>query len=438
MPSEKLTDRRVKTVRVPAGGARLELWDIAMPGLGLRVAPDSAQGDGTKTWFVRYRIAGAQRRLKLGVYPALSLAKAHEAARGVFEAVAAGKDPAGERQAEGPGEPKVDTFAHIAEQFVARYVRPNTRPKSAKETERILSTEVKAWAKRPIGSITRRDVIELLDAIVDRGAPVLANRTLAAIRKLFNWAIERDIVAASPCDRVKPPAAESERQRVLTDDEVRLVWQATADMGPAFGPFVRVALLTAQRKGETSAMRWQDVDLGRRVWTIPRGMTKGDREHEVPLSPLAIEVIKAQPRIGDFVFPGRPDKVEGGNDAAPGDTTGKPFNGFSKAKERLDAAVLELRRKEAKARGDDPERVKPLEPWTLHDLRRTAATGMARLGVPRLVISKIENHVEGGVTAIYDRYAYQSEKRDALERWAARVRVVVEPVTQAAAADAPA
>jgi len=424
MPTEKLTDRRVRAAKAEPGG-RLELWDANMPGLGLRVAPETPQGPGTKTWFVRYRVAGAQRRMKLGTYPALSLSAAHDAARDIFKQVSKGEDPAVAKCVEPPAAP--ETFAAVAEEFITRHVRVKNRPVTAKGAERIIRVElITAWGTKPIESITRRNVIDLLDTIVDRGTPIWANRTLAAARKMFNWCIERDIIKTSPCDRVKPPGNETERQRVLTDEEVRVIWQAAESLGPAFGPIIRMCLLTAQRKGETTAMRWKDLDLEKMVWTIPREVTKGDRAHEVPLSSLALKVLRAQNQLGDFVFPGREPKD---NDAQeePKEKVGKPFNGFSKAKDRIDVKAHELLQREAKERGDDPEKVKPLDPWTIHDLRRTAATGMARLGVPRLVISKIENHVEGGVTKLYDRYAYDAEKRDALDRWAAKVESLINP-----------
>lgn len=422
MPTEKLTDRRVKTVRVPPGGARLELWDLNMPGLGLRVAPDGPQGEGGKTWFVRYRFGGQQRRHKLGTYPALLLSDAHKAARDLFKAVAAGEDPAAEKAPAAP----VDTFDSVADEFVKRHVKVALKPRSAREVERILNVDLRPhWGTRPIQAITKRDVIELLDRIVDRGAPVHANRTLAVARKLFNWAIGRDLMATSPCDRLKPPSVETERQRVLSDEEIALVWRAAGACAPAFGPMVRICLLTAQRRGETSVMRWADVDLERKVWTIPREVTKGDRGHEVPLSDLAVAIIDAQPRLGVYVFPGRSAGCQAEETANAKKET--PFSGFSRAKERLDNLVLESLRKAAKQRGEDPEKVKPLPDWTLHDLRRTAATGMARIGIPRLIISKIENHAEGGVTRIYDRYAYEKEKREALGLWAEKVRSIVEP-----------
>ncbi|MBP2302493.1 tyrosine-type recombinase/integrase [Azospirillum picis] len=424
MPSEKLTDRRIKTAR--AEGERLELWDLNMPGLGLRIAPDSAQGPGVKTWFVRYRFQGAQRRLKLGLYPALQLSDAHKAAREVFKLIAAGTDPAAEKQAEPAQE--ADTFQQVAESFISRHVKVKNRPTTAKAVERTIMVElIKPWGKRPVQSITRRDVIELLDAIVDSGRPVMANRTLAAARKLFNWAIERDIIQASPCDRVKPPGNETERQRVLTDEELRIIWRASGAVKGAFGGFVRICMLTAQRRSETAAMRWQDLDLDKGLWTIPREVTKGDRAHEVPLSSLALEVLIALPRIGDYVFPGREAKAKESEPKAKPKVEGKPINGFTSAKARLDAQVLKELQTAAKKRGDDPDEVQPMDTWTIHDLRRTAATGMARLGVPRLVISKIENHAEGGVTKLYDRYAYEAEKRDALDRWGAKVRSMVSP-----------
>jgi integrase len=233
-----------------------------------------------------------------------------------------------------------------------------------------------------------------LTAHCDRGNPIAANRVLAAVRKMFGWAVERDILTASPVVNVKAPGREIERERVLTDDELIAVWTAADTMGSASGSFLKTLILTGQRRDEVSSMRWADLDLTVRIWTLPRQATKGDRSHEVPLSPLAIEVLTALPRTGTYVF---------------SSTRGeRPISGYSKIKARA-------------------EKLAGFDDWRIHDLRRTAGTGMARAGTAVSTISRVLNHKEGGVTKIYNRYSYLDEKRHALETWARKVGSLVRP-----------
>jgi Arm domain-containing DNA-binding protein/integrase-like protein len=222
--TEKLTDHRVRHATA-TDGRRVELWDTVLPGLGLRIAPGSSRRtDGTKTWFVRYRTAGLQRRQKLGTYPALGLAEARESARQIFVELGNGRDPAAEKHITA-AKARIDRFGHVAEQFVNRYAKRQNR--SWQETERILQRYViPAWGLRPVEEITRRDVLDLLDGMVDRGTPVMAKQTHAAIRKLFYWAVDRGIIPASPCVRIPVPGKADERDRILSDDELGSVWRA--------------------------------------------------------------------------------------------------------------------------------------------------------------------------------------------------------------------
>jgi integrase len=261
-------------------------------------------------------------------------------------------------------------------------------------------------------------VIALLDAIVDKGTPIAANRTLAAITKFFNWSLDRSIIETSPCIRVARPSEEKSRDRVLTDDELRLIWTAATRKGWPFGSLVQTLMLTAQRRTEVGDMRWGELK-DRGLWTIPGNRTKNGAEHDVPLSPAAQAVLSSAPRIAgsEFVFT----------------TMGaRPVSGYSQAKERLDGLVLELARQEAMEAGRDAAAITGAS-WRLHDLRRTAASGMARMGVPVHVIEAVLNHRSGaisGVAAIYNRHSYLPEKRHALEAWAAHVTGLVNgPVT---------
>jgi integrase len=295
-------------------------------------------------------------------------------------------------------------------------VKPRNRPRTAEETIRILRTKVlPVWEGRKIQDIGRRDVIDLLDRIVDAGTPVAANRTLAALSKLFNWATDRGVIDANPCVRIKAPAAETSRDRVLSDEELRLLWRGCASIGWPFGPFVQLLLLTAQRRDEVAKMRRVELREGGTLWTIPAERAKNGQAHDVPLSGAAQGVLGSLPRVA-----GRAGYLIS--------TTGNSgISGYAKAKTRLDTVMLALAKSDAEKSGEDPDGVQ-IEPWRLHDLRRTAATGMARLGVEPHVVEAVLNHRSGtitGVAKIYNRHSYGPERRAALEAWAAHVEAIV-------------
>lgn len=390
-----------------------------LPGFGLRLSDR-----GRKTWFVMYRVGGKKVRETLGTLAAIEKVEAARAlARASIEQAQGGINPVEQRRAAEQAaalakQKNPDTFRAVAELYVERYAKKNTKPATWQEAERQLRVDVfPKWGERPIREITRRDVIELLDEIADRGAPVQANRTLARLRTLFNWALDREVITTSPLARMKLPTVEKARSRALTDDEIRLFWRACETLGWPFGPMYRLLLVTAQRRDEVAGMAWSELDLKQRIWIIPRQRAKNDREHEVHLSTLATEIIEGLPAIGEeprLVFT----------------TTGKTHaSGYSKSKARLDRHMLELLREDMAAAGKDPEKA-AIEEWNLHDLRRTAATGMARLNVPPHVVDKILNHVSGtirGVAAVYNRHAYVEERKAALEAWGRYVESVVRP-----------
>ncbi len=279
------------------------------------------------------------------------------------------------------------------------------------------------WRDRELRSITRRDIIELLDAIADEGKPVAANRVLAAIRKLFNWSLQRGIIDSSPVARIEAPSAETERDRVLSAGELRLVWQGADALGYPFGPFIKLAILTAQRRNEVAGMRHDELDLKAALWTIPAHRTKAGRAHLVPLSPQAVALLKELPQLGDHVFTSgrarrKPDQAEEERKDAP-------ISGFSKGKTALDIEI-------AKLCGEANLPAPAPAPWTFHDLRRTAGTEMARAGTPRFVVGRVLNHTDQGVTRIYDRYEYLKEKRTALAAWGRQIAKLVAPKPPAA------
>jgi integrase len=381
-------------------------------GLYLTVRPS-----GAMSFNLRYRFGGQPRNLTIGP-AAIGLAEGRRLATEARGEIARGNDPCAlknERRAAAAAEelarkaPARDSVAAIAERFIAKHVRPKTRPASAYEMERLLRVEiVPKLGNRRLAEVTRADVRQLVEDIADRGAPIVANRTLGLLRLLCNWARAQDIIAVSPCDGLKPPAPERSRDRVLTDDEIRLFWQACEVIGWPFGPLARMLLLTGQRRDEVGAMTWGEVDLASATWRLTGERVKNKREHAIPLSAPAMRLLASAPRISG---------AEGYVFTASGV---EPIKGFSHMKNRIDAAM------QAEARRDDPEATE-IPHWTFHDLRRTCASGMAALRTPPHVIEAVLNHASGaikGVAAVYNRYKYDDEKRAALEAWGRRIELL--------------
>jgi integrase len=382
----RLTIRSVEAMKPKA--VRQEIPDSFLPGLYLIQQPSGAKG-----WAVRYRHQGIPRKLTLGGYPALGLQDARKLGAKALRAVAEGRDPGREKvQARAA---KADSADRIVEEFLDRHVRRSNRPRTAQETERLLRQHVlPRWRGRMVHEITRRDVLDVLDRVVDAGAPIAANRVLAAVRKFFNWCVARDIIAASPCAGVKPPTAERARDRVLSDDELKRVLQAADKVGGTFGPLVKLLALTGQRRDEVAQMRWDEVDIDKRLWALAPARVKNNQSHQVPLSAAALAVLEQLPRVA-----GSPFVLTNGG--------ASPASGYSKGKRRLDALLP----------ADMP-------PWRLHDLRRSAASGMARLGVNLPVIEKVLNHASGsfaGIVGVYQKHSFANKKRAALEAWGRHV-----------------
>ena len=377
------------------------------------------QPSGVKSWAVRYRHDGKPRKHTLGTYPKLGLLEARGAARKAFETIAHGRDPGAEKietRRAAKADPDQDLVSGAVESFLKRHVRVNLSASTASSTEHLFNKHVlPRWRTRRLDAIKRADVIGMLDAIVDAGSPVAANRVLAAVRKFFNWCLDRGLLEHSPCARVKAPTEEVSRDRVLSDDELRWAWLAAEKAGAPFGALVQLLILSAQRRDEVGRMTRSEVQAGKALWTIPKERAKNGIANDVPLTAGAIAILGTIPKIegkAGLVFT----------------TTGESaFSGHSKSKARLDADMLAIALKEAEKRADDPDEV-VIPPWRLHDLRRTAASGMARLGQPVHVIEAVLNHVSGqisGVAAVYNRHKYLDEKRAALEAWGAHVAGVV-------------
>lgn len=390
-------------------GTREDILDQGQPGLVLRVSgPTATRAQCVKSWAVFYRLRGSRklRRYTIGDFPTFSLKAARAAARRVRQEAAEGIDVMAAKREAARREP--DTVDAVVTDFMARYMTRKGRAKSyIAGTQAIFDNHIlPKWRSRELKTVTRREVVELLDEIADGGKPVAANRTLAAFRKLCNWSLQRGIIETTPTLAIEMPGAETRRERVLSDDDIRLLWPALDQIAYPFGRFLQVALLTGQRRDEVGGMRWADLDLAAKVWEIPSAAMKAGRAHAVPLSAPVLEIIESLPRIGDYCFATRPDG---------------PIRGYSKFKARLDRLMTP-------EDGDDD--APKVEPWTIHDLRRTAATNMGKLGVSRFIIGRVLAHADRSVTDRYDRFGYLDEKRDALDRWARRLQAIIEPAPE--------
>lgn len=417
-----LTAETVKSAK-PNPDKRIEKPDAALPGLYLVIQPS-----GVKSWALRYRFAGKPKKLTIG--PVLTerseptvgdlplgvpmvLTEARGAARKALQSIAEGKDPSQAKKASKAlqavaVEPDKDTVKALGESFIDRYAKPRNR--SWAEVERQFKVEINTvLGDLRAKDVTKRQVLDLLDGIIDRGSPVTANRVFATLRKFFSWLVDRDVITASPCAGVKMPTAEKSRDRILSDDELRLFWKATGTLEYPFGPMFRLLLVTGQRREEVAGLTKKELALDDdALWTLPGERVKNGNEHTVPLSKLAVEIIKGLPKIGKkgFLFT----------------TTGETHvSGYSRSKDRLDAKMLEILKDEAAERGEGPETVKPIPHWTLHDLRRTVASRLAGLNINLPVIEKLLNHVSGtfaGIVGVYQRHEFKDEKRRAMNAWA--------------------
>lgn len=424
MSSISLTQRAVETLKAPPRG-RIEYFDRTLPGFGLRISDA-----GRKTWFVMYRVRGRKVRETIGTVATIpNVGDARQRARESIELAQRGVHPAEAREeAEVAEAARSMTFITVADRYLVEYVERNNRPSTIRETRRILNRDVKPkWGDRPIRDITRQDINELLDEIADRGALLQANRTLARLKTLFSWALDKELADTDPTARVRKRVKEVPRDRALSPDEIRYFWAGCDKLGWPFGPLFKLLLLTAQRRDEVGAMEWRELNLDTRVWTIPRERAKNDRAHEVHLSDLAVEIIEAQPQM---VGQGSAESPPAPEVRLVFTNTGRtPVSGFSKAKERLDGHMLGMLRLELTEVGKDASQA-GVGQWILHDLRRTAATGMASLNIAPHVVDRILNHVSGtirGVAAVYNRHAYLDERKAALDAWSRYVESLVRP-----------
>lgn len=382
---KRLTDARIRSLRPEK--SRYEAWDTE-PGFGLRIAPT-----GRKSFIYLYRFEGTPRRMTLGVYPRMSLADAREAVANAVKRLGKGADPGAEKIAARKALRDAESFAELAYEWVERWAKP--KRKIWKEAQRQLEVDaIPAWGKRKAKSITRRDVIQLVEGIMDRGSPVMANRTLSLIKQVFKFGVQRDIIDASPAAVVDKPAKEERRDRVLSEDEIRSFWFGLdqAAMSEDVRIALKLCLVTAQRRAEVAGLSHSEIDGD--WWTLPKERSKNGKPHRTYLSQLAKRLIKGASGQ-DYAFPSR---------SSDGPIQPQTLiHALAKNRDKFDIPL-----------------------FTVHDLRRTAATRMAEIGVPRFDIAKVLNHTDQEVTAIYDHYAYDAEKKRALLKWGRRLQDILD------------
>ena len=338
----------------------------------------------------------------------IGLSKARQLARDAINQQVEGLDPSQKkRDAKAAKKLKpVDeiTVAETVERWIERYAKAELRtwPAIKRSLEKDVTTR---WGKRPLKSITRPMVAQLVDDIVDRDAPRQAALVFAYLHRMFGWCVSRGYLESNPAEGLQKPKQAPSRERVLSDDELRLILMAAKSFGYPFQPIIELLALSGQRKSEIGAGKWAEVDLTAKVWHLPASRTKNKTAHTFPLTPMMVEILKKLPRINrkegkelsSYIFT----------------TTGESVvSGYSRIKRAIDKRIA------------DQNEGKPIPAWSFHDLRRTAATGMASLRVPVEVIEQVLNHKSGklaGVAGIYNRHGYEDEMRLALEKWEQKI-----------------
>ena len=381
MPRRALTAAAVDRIKPPAQG-QVEHFDKGYPGLALRVSYG-----GAKSWVFFYRFNGRLRRMTLGTYPALSLAKAREAWRVVREEAAKGRDPAAQR----PREVSANDFASVSQEWLKR---DQSAKRSYAAVERIVTKELLPhWGTRRVDEIGPRDILDLVDGIADRGKVTMARRVQAYVHRFFKWAKGRHIISVNPAADLPKPGAEVRRDRVLTDNELKSIWLATNQLGWPYGNVVKLLILTGARREEIGQLRWDEVDDD--VIRLKGARTKNGEPHDIPLSAEASAILEAGPRIAgaELVF-----------------TIGDKLTRWPRTKELLDS-------------------ISGVKDWRIHDIRRTVATGLQKLGVSLQTIEAVLGHTGGsrsGVIGVYQRHSFDAEKRAALQAWGERVTSLTE------------
>ena len=375
MPKRALSDLTVKRAKPPTNG-QVDIFDAGYPGFALRVSYG-----GGKSWVYFYRIGGRLRRRSLGAYPAVTLAEARQLWRDAKHQVSLGRDPGWQRASD-------LNFESVAREWLKR---DQADKRSLKEVTRIVEKElIPKWGQRSIRDIRRHDILVLSDRIADRGATTMARRVMAYVHRLFRWAKSRDLIESNPATDLPKPGREVARDRVLNDAELAAVWKAAVEIGWPYGPAAQLLILTGARRAEIAELKWSEIH-GNTI-KLSGARTKNAEPHDMPLSEQALDVLSRMPRIAgsEYVF-------------------GKPLRSgaWSNAKIKFSAAKI--------------------QPWRIHDLRRTASTGMNELGTEPHIVEAVLGHTIKGVAGVYNRAKYEAAKRAALEAWGAHVMALVQP-----------
>jgi len=399
----KFTDKSIEKIKPKA--ERFEVWEDNGKGFGLRVSPA-----GRKSWIYLYRYDGRARRMTIGEYPAMPLVDANEAHAIARKNLSKGIDPGEKDQAKKKAHRNAFTVNDLVAEYMERWAKK--RKVTWREDERCFNKDILPFiGKRKAKDVKNRDIVLLRDKIIDRGADAMANRTHNILTKLFNFAVERGILDASPCAALSLPAEKGERDRALDFDEIKTFWKGLddADMDPLTRLALKFLLVSIQRRSEVVKAQWREFNLNKREWEIPVERVKSRKRkqkkrvgpHMVYLSDLAVQLLEEIREFsGDspFLFPS------------------------SRTARSIDPAAVTraLRRILDK---DNENRIE-IEFFTVHDLRRTGATGAAEIGVPRFNIQRVLNHEEGDTADRYIRYKYFPEKKDALERWGRKLEAI--------------
>ncbi len=426
----RFTDAKLRALKAKAD--RYEEVEDGATGLAVRVSVR-----GVKSFQYLYRFDGKPRRHTLGVYrdsadahlagtahdrrglPYLTLADARVRLAEARRLRDGGVDPATVAVAQHRAERKTKTMDELVDVYLAKWARPNKKARSAAEDERLLNKDLRpVLGDRKLSSVTRRDLIGLLDGVAAR-APVTANRLQQTIRKMFKWAVRQGIIEHSPANEIDPPGGrEVPRDRALSDDEIAEVWRAAGKLEAPYRQFVQLLIILGQRRGEVAGMRCDELSDDRVLWTIGRARMKGGLPHEVPLPAMARAILQpllepADDRPRDaYVFASRRREDH-------------PIGAFQEIKEALDRHILDARREALQLSGGDPAEVQPMTHWTLHDLRRTMRSNLSKLRLDPDICERVLAHIPAGIRRTYDVHQYRDEKREVLNAWAARLQRIV-------------
>ncbi len=393
MPQKRFTDRTIASLPIPKEG-QVDYFDTSTPGFGIRVSYG-----GAKAWFVKFVHQGRQRRMTLGQYPAIKLGKARELALDAKHVLVVEKqDPSLQRKADR----EALTFRELADLYIEEHAKPKKR--SWREDQRILTKYFTSWHQRKAVEIDRAEIVDRLQAIKRDHGPIMANRALATVRKVYSYALKNAKLPLpfNPFLRLDPPGDEVERERVYSDDEIRGLWEAFGERGIA-GAVFKMCLATGQRLHEVTGLEWREIDGD--LWTLPGARTKNKRLHIVPLNEMALGLLEQQRPLSDkWVFPS-PKGLD-----QPITNVGKAVSGTNGNKKPSKRNIRAL------------SGVKDFQP---HDLRRTFSTGLTRLGFSRFIVDRLLNHTEPGVGRVYDRHDYLKEKTEAMDAWGRHLRSLV-------------